>query len=81
MNRTQWGQPVTPGEAARRAGGRRAYNARRWLAAIVRRRAVFLAYDQGASIEDLAQQHGVSCRTIQRDLQRRRATYLSVQFF
>ena len=72
MNHSDWNRPTTAGEVHRRAGGRRAYNARRRLASFFRRRAVFTAYDAGATVAELAAAHSVTVRTIYRDLQRRR---------
>lgn len=73
--RALWARPVPDEVAYRRAGGRRAYNARRQALAGLRRQAVVeLLAESGRSlfardtVRWLAGELGVSTRTIQRDL-------------
>lgn len=69
----KWSAPVSDGEAARRAGGRRAYNAARRVQAQERRRQVaellnkygLLEYGTQARIAD---ELGVSRATVHRDV-------------
>jgi len=74
---SNWSTPITNEQAARRAGGRRAYNAQRQLDALVRRSAVEKAWCEMALAEGpmtrglqarLAERFGVSATTICRDL-------------
>lgn len=72
MNRNNWNQPTTDSEAYRRAGGRRAYNARRKAAASRRRWAVYddvFVRSRRLTVEELAEKYAVSERTIRADIQ------------
>src|SRR5262245_41740684 len=75
MQRSQWSAPVSSDTAARRAGGRRRYNAERKAHAVARRR---LLLEKLPTVVDLprgivrklARELGVAPSTICRDLRR-----------
>ena len=83
MDRADWGHPTDPETAARRAGGRRRYNAARQLIAAERRaRVARLVVDVLLATNGrvprglqtvIAERFGVHRSTICRDLQRSRA--------
>jgi DNA-binding NarL/FixJ family response regulator len=68
MNAHAWQQPVSPGDAYRRAGGRRRLNASRKLKAEVRRFKVVPLLRSGHSTREMAEALGVSPSTIRRDV-------------
>jgi|SRR5579871_1218933 len=76
MNSTAWSHPVSPEQAARRAGGRRAYNQKRQRAAFYRRHEVWkVLFKEGKFLQKgirllLASQLGVSYQTICNDIKK-----------
>jgi len=68
MNSHAWQQPVSSGDAYRRAGGRRRVNASRKLKAELRRFRIVLLLRTGHSTREMAETLGVSPSTIRRDL-------------
>lgn len=66
MNKQQWSKPVSPTEAARRAGGRRRYNAQRAKESWVRKWAAIQLWKQGRSSREIAAEVGVVVRTANR---------------
>ena len=89
MDRAQWRQPTDPSSAARRAGGRRLFNAARQAAAAERRALVaeialrLQIKARGGSTWGtqrlIAESLGVHPSTISRDLKRSRALVLRRQ--
>ena len=69
---TYWSAPVSDAEAARRAGGRRRYNAWRHFCAVWRRREVarlYLELGGGYGVQAaMARRLGVSQATVSRDM-------------
>jgi DNA-binding transcriptional ArsR family regulator len=70
MRRSDWAQPIDTATAYKRAAGRRAFNARRRAAVMVRRRRIIdlLRENDALSRDELARLLGVSIRTISGDL-------------
>ena len=68
MSKVVWAAPVSDQEAARRAGGRRGYNARRGLVQTFRRLKVVRLFAQGKRPGEIARELGVHPCTISRDL-------------
>ncbi len=70
--RVQWSERVSDTEAARRAGGRRRYNAVRQFRAVLRRRKVarlYLEFGGGYGCQaEIARRLGVHPSTVSRDL-------------
>ena len=68
MSKVVWAAPVSDQECARRAGGRRGYNARRGLVQTFRRQKVARLFAQGKRPGEIARELGVHPCTISRDL-------------
>ena len=68
MRKIAWAAPVSDHEAARRAGGRRGYNARRGLEQTFRRLKVARLWREGKKPGEIARELGVHPCTISRDL-------------
>jgi hypothetical protein len=72
LNRSAWNQPITPEAAYRRAGGRRAYNTRREIAAMKRREGLARMLGGYAptrgELASEARRLGVSVATASRDV-------------
>lgn len=69
MNKIDWGAPVSPEEAARRAGGRAHYNSMRQFQASERRLKVAKMLRAGQRKAGIARVLGVNAGTITRDVQ------------